>query len=288
MKLKFKMKKNQGILGIDIGGTNIKSGILTENKLKDIKSFPTPAFQSKEIIFQSILDLISSYNHEEFHGIGIGVPGLIELSTGTILSINNIPKLENSNLKNYLETHTKLSVKIDNDANCFVLGAYKFGAFCDMKHIVGISLGTGLGSGIIINKTLYQGVNAAAGEWSAIPYNGKTFEDYCSSKFFVREYRQSADYLATLAINGEKHALEAFQQFGVHLAELIKYVSYTLSPEGIILGGSISQSHQLFMGSLIDQLKISQYPSLMEKLKINISDVQEPGILGAAALHFDK
>lgn len=282
------MEVNQPILGIDIGGTNIKAGILCKSELSSIKSFPTPAFENTETIFQRILDLISTYSSEEFHGIGIGVPGLVELSTGKILSINNIPSMKNSNLKNYLETHTNLRVEINNDANCFVMGAYRFGNLRHLSQVVGISLGTGLGGGIIINKNLYSGLNTAAGEWSAIPYLGKTYEDYCSSKFFLRVHDQSADKLAALAKKGETFAIEAFQEFGIHLAELIKHILYTLSPEGIIIGGSISKSHELFMGSLKSQLKSCLYPSLIENLTLQISEVNEPGILGAASLHYNN
>ncbi|AFL85764.1 transcriptional regulator/sugar kinase [Belliella baltica DSM 15883] len=282
------MDINQPILGIDIGGTNIKAGILRKGELSSIKSFPTPALENTETIFKKIFDLISTYSSEEFHGIGIGVPGLVELSTGKILSINNIPSLINSNLKNYLETQTNLPVKINNDANCFVMGAYRFGNLKHLNNVVGISLGTGLGAGIITNKNLYSGLNAAAGEWSAIPYLDKTFEDYCSSKFFSKEYNQTADKLAHLATKGENNAIEAFQQFGIHLAELIKHILYTLSPEGIILGGSISKSHNLFLDSLKCNLKNCLYPSLVENLTLHISDINEPGIIGAASLHHCK
>lgn len=278
------MKFDKPILGLDIGGTNIKGGVLIGETLLDIRSVPTPANGSQEVVLEAIADFIATYHHHGIGAIGIGIPGLIDIEKGIVLNLCNIPSFKKVSLKDFLESRFNLPVTINNDANCFILGEHRFGSAKKFKHLVGITLGTGLGSGIIVNNHLYNGVNSAAGEWCSVKYLDNTFEDYCSSKFFITEYGKKPKSMAKLAEAGDQMALEAFAQYGKHLGELVKNILYTLAPEAIVFGGSIRKAFPYFKDSMFETLDSFLYPSVKENLKIVISELDETGISGAVAL----
>jgi glucokinase len=272
------------ILGLDIGGTSIKGGVLVQGKLQDIRSIPTPAGESQEYILETIATFIESYGGYDFVGIGIGIPGLVDARRGLVLGLANIPSFQQVPLKKFLEDRFGKPVEVNNDANCFALGVHKFGPGRPFQHLVGITLGTGVGGGIVINRQLYSGLNSAAGEWCGAAYLDRTFEDYCSGKFFEREYQSRPKALAKLALAGDPVALKAFDEFGQHLGELLKVILYALAPEAIVLGGSIRKTFPLFEKSLRARLATFAYPSVLEQLQLLISDLDETGIHGAVAL----
>ncbi|MDO9554009.1 ROK family protein [Rhodonellum sp.] len=274
----------KAILGMDIGGTNIKAGVMIGNVLQDIRNIPTPSQESQEFILEAIAEMIASYLHHEIQAIGIGIPGLIDTENGIVLNLGNIPSFRKVHLREFLQARFGKPVFINNDANCFALGEYKFGEAKIHKHIVGITLGTGLGCGIIVNRHLYCGFNCAAGEWCSVPYLDQDFEYYCSGKFFLNHYQKKPKSLSKLAYAGDPEALKAFAEYGNHLGELIKNILYTLAPEAIVLGGSIRKAFPYFKESLYANLATFKYPSLSQNLKILISELDETAIHGAVAL----
>lgn len=274
----------KAILGLDIGGTGIKGGVLVNGQLEDIRSIPTPADQDQEHILETIAQFIDSYSSFDFAGIGIGIPGLVNAEEGIVLNLSNIPAFQHVRLKEFIEARFSKPVFINNDANCFALGVHKFGVGKKYKNIVGLTLGTGIGGGIVINGHLYGGVNAAAGEWCSATYLDDNFERYCSSKFFLKNYGSKPKALAKKALLGDEKAVEAFQIYGNHIGELIKHIMYSLAPDAIILGGSIRKSFPLFRESMNKTLQTFNYPTVLEKTKILLSELDETAIHGAVAL----
>ena len=274
----------KAILGLDIGGTGIKGGVLVNGHLEDIRSIPTPAQESKEFILKTISDFIKTYEHHDFVGIGIGIPGLVDAREGVVLGLANIPSFQHVELKKYLTEIFHKPVFINNDANCFAIGVHKYGVGKPFKNLVGITLGTGTGGGIVINGHLYSGVFSAAGEWCSAPYLDQNYEYYCSGKFFQNFYNNKPKTLAKMALAGDAEAQKAFDEFGHHLGELLKMILYSLAPEAIILGGSIRKSFPLFKNSLYKTLQTFSYPNVLEDLKILISELDETAIHGAVAL----
>lgn len=272
------------ILGLDIGGTSIKGGMLMQGKLQDIRSIPTPALESQEVILETIATFIDSYRSHDFVGIGIGIPGLVDARRGLVLGLANIPSFQQVPLKKFLEDRFGKPVEVNNDANCFALGVHKFGPGRPYQHLVGITLGTGVGGGIVLQGQLYSGLNSAAGEWCGASYLDLTFEDYCSGKFFQRVYQSRPKAMAKLAFAGDPIALKAFDEFGHHVGELLKVILYSLAPEAIVLGGSIRKTFPLFEKSLRATLATFAYPSVLEQVQLLISDLDETGIHGAVAL----
>lgn len=272
------------ILGIDIGGTSIKAGVLISGQLQDIRSIPTPALKSQEVILESLATFIESYLPYSFEGIGIGIPGLVDPKEGVVLGLANIPSFQHVELRKFLFGRFGKPVFINNDANCFALGVHQFGLGKGFQHLVGITLGTGVGGGIVIHGKLYSGLNSAAGEWCGATYLDLTFEDYCSGKFFSRVYQNKPKVLAKLAQEGDPVALQAFDEFGRHVGELLKVILYSLAPEAIVLGGSIRKTYPLFEKSMRATLDTFAYPSVVQKLQVLVSDLDETAIHGAVAL----
>ena len=198
-----------------------------------------------------------------------------------LLNITSWKKVE---LKRYLEDHFDVPVRITNDANIFALGEKIFGAGKKFSNMVGIAMGTGFGTGIIVNNKLYSGNLSSAGELGSIPYLDKTIEDYCSGKFFREQYNMSGTAVFKNAEEGDETALKILDEFGSHLAHAIKLILYILSPEAVFLGGSVSRSFKYYEKSLHESLKSFPFKRVLDKLIIQTTHTNNISILGAAAL----
>ena len=186
-------------LGIDIGGTNIVFGLFGENgqlvRTSSVRSFARDA--SLESTLQSLQDRIGEFLTPEVTSIGIGVPSALDRETGVVYNAVNIPSWQNVPLKQILEAHFHVPVRLNNDANCFALGAYRHFAAEKPQSFVGVTLGTGVGLGIVIDGELYNGHNTGAGEIGCIRYLDADLETYCSA--IRRPWRYSGKSAATSA-----------------------------------------------------------------------------------------
>jgi glucokinase len=272
------------LVGVDIGGSNLKAGKVVNGKIekKSIKSVPKNATYDQVLtdLFTCIDEVITP-NTER---IGIGVPGIVDISEGVAYDVQNIPAWKLIPLKELLRERYGISVYLNNDANCFALGEKIYGKGLPYKNFVSLSLGTGIGMGIIINNSLYNGVLCGAGEIGMVSYKESIIENYASSFFFVQKYGLHPIEVFERAEKGEARSIIAFQDFGFHLAEAIKTILYLYAPEAILIGGSISKAYKYFQESLQANLKSFAYKKQIENLKIEVSTNQGSPILGAAAL----
>ena len=272
------------IIGIDIGATKIHIGLVEDSKvIKEIK-FPTLANASRDEIITNLIHKIEELDDPQVVGIGIGVPGLVDEEKGIIYDLTNIPSWKEVHLKNYLESHFNKPVRITNDANVFAMGEKIFGKGGPFKNMVGVTLGSGFGTGIIIDHKLYSGTLSSAGELGNIPYLDKTIEDYCSGKFFRGNYGLNGNEVFQLAKEGDEGARDMFEEFGIHLGNALKIILNVLSPEAIFLGGSVSRSYQFFSESLEKTLDSYPFKKVRKQLIIQPSETSDISILGAAAL----
>ncbi|MDX5481361.1 MAG: ROK family protein [Hymenobacteraceae bacterium] len=272
------------ILGIDIGATKVHAGVVQDGRLVKEVRFPTSSQAPKEQVISELIQGITPLVDAEVIGIGVGVPGLVDEEKGIVCDVQNIPSWKEVYLKDALESHFNLPVYITNDANSFAAGEKIFGKAKEFRNLVGITLGTGLGTGIIIDDKLYSGTLSSAGELGGVPYLDKTIEDYCSGKFFSNIWGTSGDELYALAKAGDANALTAFEKYGEHVGNAIKLVLYILSPQAIVLGGSISSCYPLFQKGLQKSLAAFPFRSVTAQLTIEISELDNAAILGAAAL----
>ncbi|TBW27375.1 ROK family protein [Gramella sp. KN1008] len=279
------MKKT--IIGMDIGATKIHIGAIQGGRVMRDLEIPTSANAPEDQIIKEIIEAVETLAGDDFKAIGIGVPGLVDVKKGIVYDLWNIPSWKEVFLKDHLEDHFGKPVKIVNDANSFSLGENKYGKGREYDNFVGVSLGTGYGTGIIINNELYSGVLSGAGELANIPYLDKTIEDYCSSKFFKSHYQEEGRQLFLKAQQDDPEALKAFNEFGAHLGESLKMILYILAPEAIILGGSISKAYVFFEAALMESLDTFPFKRVLENIKILPSEMPHVSLLGPAAL-FDE
>ena len=272
------------VIGVDIGATKTRIGIVKDSVIIKEKTFPTSSNASKEKIIEELALGIKSLAGDDFAGIGIGVPGLIDEEKGVIFDLLNIPSWKEVHLKDYLQDFFKKPVRITNDANVFAVGEKMFGLGQAYQNFIGVTLGTGFGCGIIIHDKLYSGSFSSAGEFGNIAYLDKTIEDYCSGKFFQQQYGLTGNEAYKLVSSGDEKGKKMFMEYGKHLGEALKLILNILSPQAILLGGSISKSFKYFEESLQETMDSFPFQRVRKQLTIKPSEAQNMAILGAAAL----
>ena len=205
------------IVGVDIGATKTRVGVVQDSQVIREADFPTSSTASKQQILDELSSAIKEVAGNDFYGIGIGVPGLVDETNGIIYDLWNIPSWKEVHLKKDLEAYFKKPVRMTNDANIFVLGESVFGKGAAYRNFIGITLGTGFGTGIVIDGKLYSGTLSSAGELGDIPYLDDNIETYCSGKFFREQHGMSGAEVFRLAEEGDPQALEILREFGKHL-----------------------------------------------------------------------
>jgi glucokinase len=313
----FKLKKT--VLGIDIGGTNSKFGYVDRkgNCLAGA-SIPTLANQPAESFFKRLQESANALFHNlasecELAGIGIGAPNA-NFYKGTI---ENPPNLAWGlvDVRAELGKYYKVPVAITNDANAAALGEMLFGAAQGMKDFIVITLGTGLGSGIVANGELIYGADGFAGELghTTVDPNGREcgcgrrgcLEAYCSATGLCRTVQEllcntlepselrsmsyeniTAQKVCEAALRGDRLALQAFEAcgniLGLKLADSVAH----LSPEAIILFGGLASAGDLLFNPTRRSLEKHLFPIFRNKVRLLPSKLVEgnTAILGAGAL----
>ena len=276
------------IIGVDLGGTNVQAARVNGSKIEQSFLQNISAMASEETVLSEVIDSIEQVIDKDVSGIGIGIPGLVELESGIIYELNNIPSWKKVPLRAILQSKFNVPVSINNDANCFALGELYFGKGRNFKDMVGLIIGTGLGAGIIIGKKLYNGANCGAGEFGMLPYLDHNYEYYCSGQFFKNHYNKNGREMAIQAEQGNPEALAAFSEFGFHLGKAIMAIVYALDPEIIVFGGSVSKSFPYFKKTMWESLGKIEYQQVLKDLKIDVSDNVHIPVLGAAALAIES
>lgn len=271
-------------IGVDVGGTKISAGLIQNNKLIKSYTLPTPAKEKKEAVLETIFKTIKALKSNNFSGIGVGIPGLVDTKSGIVYDVQNIPSLTSVALKHELESAFHCHAEINNDANCFTLGAYYYGSGKQFNNMVGLTLGTGLGGGLILNGKLYEGVGTGAGEFGFLPYKESVLEHYCSGQFFQRQYNITGEEASQKATEGDAKALEMFSHFGYHLGVAIKMIMHSLAPEAVMLGGSVSKNFAFFKESMWKTIRDFPYNHVIDELIIQPATASEIALVGAASL----
>ncbi|REA62118.1 ROK family protein [Dyadobacter luteus] len=271
-------------IGVDIGGTNIRAGIELGGAITRQSKISLENKESLSSTLSQLMELIRPLTKYPVQGIGIGVPSVVNVDTGMVYNVMNIPSWEEVALRDIVEQEFNLPVSINNDVNCFILGEHRFGLARQFKSVVGMAVGTGLGSGIIIDNNLYSGNNCGAGEIGMLPYRDSILEDYVCNRFFRNVLQMDAWEAHNAALKGDLSALAAWEEFGVHLGAVVKTVMYTYDPEAIVFGGSIAKASRFFKNSMVKSLEDFAYPRSIRNLTLLLSENENIALLGAAAL----
>ncbi|GAB3168740.1 ROK family protein [Telluribacter humicola] len=271
-------------IGVDLGGSTIRAGIEKDGAITQLSIVSLQNKDSEQATVSQLLDLIRPYTKLPVKGIGIGVPSVVDIKNGIVYNVVNIPSWERVELRKILEEEFGLPVFINNDVNCFTLGEHRFGLAKEYSSVVGITIGTGLGSGLITNNRLYMGHNCGAGEIGMLPYLDQNLEYYVCSNFFEKKHGLTAYETHKAARKGSTRALKIWEEFGVHLGFAIKAVIYAYDPEVVILGGSIAKGYDYFKEAMHHSLDDFAFPQSVKRLKILRSQDDCIALLGAAAL----
>ncbi|SFB99968.1 glucokinase [Flagellimonas taeanensis] len=271
-------------IGVDIGGTNMKAGKVVNGSVLQSHLVEVDRNDTEEATLDKLFEIINKVMTDSVEAIGIGVPAVVDPESGIVYDVQNIPAWTKVALKDLVYQKYKVPVFINNDANCFALGEKYFGKAQAYTNCVALSLGTGLGMGILIDNKLYNGVLCGAGEIGMLPYKNGIMEHYTGSFFFEETYGESAKALFNKALEEDTVALGAFNEYGKHLGETIKAILYLFAPEMIVLGGSISNAYPFFKDAVMYSLGSFAYQKQLEHFKIETSDLVDSPILGAAAL----
>lgn len=271
-------------IGIDLGGTNMRVGLVSDGTLLRKEIIPCPAQAGEQEVLRQLEELIGRLMVPEVEGIGVGVPSVVDAREGIVYNVVNIPAWREVPLKQLLEQRFGVPVRVNNDSNCFTLGVKRFGEGKPFHDLVGITLGTGVGAGVIIRNALYGGSNTGAGEIGSLPYLEHDFEHYCSSGFFTRYHGMTGKEAGERAAMGDGEALAVWRAFGTHLGELLKAVLFTYDPEAIILGGGIAAAFRHYEEPMWQALHTFPYPETVKRVRVLPSQVQDVAMLGASVL----
>jgi glucokinase len=279
--------KDIKIIGIDLGATNIRGAVVDDQVISEIISKRINTKGTEQQVLDDVFAIADKLVDNSVKAIGIGVPSVVDVKEGIVYDVQHIPSWKEVHLKQLMEARYHIPVFVNNDANCFALGEYYFGQGKGVDSFVGLTIGTGLGSGIIINKQLYAGTNCGAGEFGMVDYLDHNYEFYCSGSFFQNVYGLNGEEVFKNAKNGDPQALKLYKEMGVHLGNAIKLVMYTYDPELIILGGSVQLAYEYFEQTMWERIKTFGYTKSIGRLQIKRSALENSGILGAAALYYD-
>ncbi|HHV86387.1 MAG TPA: ROK family protein [Petrimonas sp.] len=281
-----KLYKN--VIGVTFGGKDlhvarIENGAIAKYTHKEINNR-----ESEEAILNEIILTIKTVYNDTVFGIGVGMPSLVDVKEGIVYKPTNIPSWNKVHLKDILEENFKIPTFVNNDANCFALGEKYFGVAKDYDNIAGLTIGTGMGVGIIIDGKLYSGRNAGAGEFCSIPYRDHDYEYYCSTKYFEEKYGIINSVLFSRAQKKDKIALAIYEMFGVDLGNAIKTIMYALDPDAVVIGGRIVDAYDFYKESMFKTIRTFIYPNTLKRIKILKSEEKNISTFGAAALCFEN
>ncbi|HKJ69669.1 MAG TPA: ROK family protein, partial [bacterium] len=256
-------------VGVDVGGTKIALALVDANNdiISEVPRFEVATYKKGDDLVERLVQEAETlyeangYSRDDVQGIGIGSPGPLDLKTGTVLNTPNMPMLVNYGLKDAVNASARLPVEVNNDANCFVLGEALAGKAKEGDIVLGVTLGTGYGFGIVFNRRVYEGSTGTAAEIAYNPYLGTTLEkDYISGNGLSRMYAErsgkkiAGPEIARKAENGEDKAIDALKEFGEHLGNSFAWFVNILDPDFIVVGGSIATNWEFFQERMFDTL----------------------------------
>lgn len=275
------------VIGIDLGATNVRGAVVTGNTLSAIVSSRIHSDGTVEDVLNDIYQVVDQLIDGSIAAIGIGVPSVVDVAEGIVYDVQYIPSWVEVPLKKLMEARYHIPVFVNNDANCFAVGEFHFGKGKGADSMIGLTLGTGLGAGVIISHKLYPGYNCGAGEFGLFGYKDNVLEYYSSGSFFQNVYNLNGVEVFGHAKKGDARALDLYGELGTHLGYAIKMVMYAYDPQLIILGGSVRHAYDLFQKTMWQEIKTFAYKKSAERIRIEVSELHNSGILGAAALYYD-
>jgi len=279
---------SHAIVGVDLGGTHVRAGRVRDAKIELSVARPISNAASTRVVLDEVFSAIDAVLDGGVSGIGFCVPSVVDVDTGVVHSVTNIPSWREVPLKEELERRYGVRSFINNDANAFAVGELHFGKGRGCRNLVGIVIGTGLGAGIVINGRLYSGTNCGAGEIGNIAYRGSTLERWCSGTFLRQASGMDGEAVSDRARAGDRSAQQLLASMGTALGDAILIVLYAYDPEMVILGGSVSRAYPLFEQAMRERLQSYAFTHALRRLQIVRTETDDIALLGAAAIYLNS
>lgn len=295
--------------GIDIGGTSIKFGLVeSDGNLLEKKKVPVKELRASGILSGNLIDAITDWiqAHPQIQHVGIGAPGMISKNRRALVELANMPELNGLKLVDLLEKRNKgIKFHLENDANAAALGELYFSGQALPDNFLLATLGTGIGSGLIINKKIFKGADGNGLELGHIvSSNGLSIEQnigktgfFNKAKELVKENKGKSvlrnaeklddDVLLEAARDDDPAALKAFEYYGKYLGEAFATAAYILDVKTFIIGGGVAKAYPFMRESVLKSMHRYLTPYYLDHLDIRLAILRNnAGILGAAALCF--
>jgi glucokinase len=299
-------------VGIDFGGTSVKLAVVFQSHIVDhAPPIATQEFDGPEKLIDEIVRSVEDLRirHSGIAAVGVGMPGFVNFVTGVVFNLTNVAGWAGFPLKMVLEQRIGLPVVVDNDANCMAVAEWKCGAGRGFQNVIFISLGTGVGGGVIVNGQMVRGAHYGAGEIGqmSIDYQGSSgnygnlgaLEKYVGNQQiaeFARDaytaagIQKSIDECSPAAMANAAHRDDAIAQalwkdVGRKLATGVMNCCWLLNPDAIVIGGGVARAGALLLRPFEEHL----YSQLSGPFKDHLRVVpalfgHEAGAIGAAAL----
>jgi glucokinase len=300
----------QYVVGVDVGGTNIKLGIVgPSGKVLVRTSFATKPFASHrnkliEAIAREIEASIitAGLERRQIAGVGIGLPGLVDYEKGVVRFLPNIPGWNNVRLKAIIQKKIKLPVYVDNDVKMITLAESRFGTGRGVRNLICLTLGTGVGAGLILNGTLYRGEDNAAGELGHMPLNENgpkcncggvgCFETYVGNRplfalasRIMKKPGMTTQIMFALAKTGNKKALRFWVEAAERIGNGLVGIVNLLNPRLIIIGGGVSNNEKFLFKTIAATIRRRAMSLQGRAFKIRRAHFKDDaGIIGAYVL----
>ena len=285
------------ILAIDIGGTMVKYGLISsDGEILSTDKIETEAEKGLENILNKIDNIFKRYKENNPVGIAVSGTGQINGMIGKVIGGNPIiPNWIGTNLVKILEEKYNLPIVLENDVNCVALGEKWIGAGKDLSNFICLTIGTGIGGGIILNNQLFRGENFVAGEFGHILIKKGEFEQFASTTALIRLVKERTEK----TLNGkeifdlEKKEIVEYQEviseWIENLTDGLSSIVYCFNPANIILGGGVIGQGEPLINRIKNSLFKKIGPQFKEKLNIIQAKLgNNAGMIGASYLLLEK
>jgi ROK family protein len=285
---------------IDIGGTSIKYGVLSEKGEIFIDGTVSTKVTEKENFILSdvkklIRNILDEYRNYEIKGICVSTAGVVNPEKGEIAYAGpTIPKYTGTKIKEELEKEFSISCEVENDVNCAGLGEYWRGAGKGSKSMVCLTIGTGIGGSVILDGKLLNGIGYTAGEIGYMDINGSYIQNIASSKYLVEKVQKEkvekegiTDAITgvdifELAKKGDEICIAGIDEIISNLAVGVRNIIYLLNPEVIVIGGGITVQKEYLEEKIRKEVNDGMISDMFRKTRIELAQQgNQAGLLGA-------
>lgn len=300
--------KTRYSIGVDVGGTNVRIALFDAHfRIRSKVVLRTRRFFRKETLIKVILSSIDDMLRgcgvakRQVAGVGLGFPGPIDTKRGIVHFLPNIPGWKEVRLSSLLRKAVKMPVYIDNDANLMALAEYRRGAARGTRNAVCLTLGTGVGGGVIIEGKLYHGSSDAAGEIGHMPFNSTgprcscggsaCLEQYIGNTKILKKARAlfrravSLEELSAKAYKGDKRARDLWSEVGTHLGITLAGVINLLNPDCVVIGGGVANAGNVLLHQVRKVVGERAMRTQARQVRIVKAALgEDAGLIGAALL----